>query len=178
MQNLNTLFNTIDKRITNWMARYGVVLLRVSLGIVFFWFGVLKFFPGLSPAQDLASRTISVLTFGLMPPNVSLLILASWECLIGLGLITGKFMRITLLLLFVQMLGTIMPLFFFPTESFLHFPYAPTLEGQYIIKNMVLVSAGIVIGATVRGGRVVADPNAAQVAQRMTERDRTMSAGR
>jgi uncharacterized membrane protein YphA (DoxX/SURF4 family) len=70
-----------DVALTRWMARYGVVALRVSLGIVFLWFGVLKFFPGLSPAQDLATRTIEILTFGLMPPSVSIPILATWECL-------------------------------------------------------------------------------------------------
>ncbi|MHB8628427.1 MAG: DoxX family protein [Aggregatilineales bacterium] len=155
---LSTRFDQIDVRITGWMARYGLVLLRISLGIVFFWFGVLKFFPGLSPAQDLAARTISTLSFGLVPPSFSVPFLAAWECAIGLGLITGRFMRVTLLLLFVQMLGTFLPLVFFPTESFTQFPYAPTLEGQYIIKNLVLVSAGMVIGATVRGGRVIADP--------------------
>jgi uncharacterized membrane protein YphA (DoxX/SURF4 family) len=147
-----------DIKLTRWMAHYGVVALRVSLGIVFFWFGVLKFFPGLSPAQDLATRTINILTFGLMPPSVSIPVLAAWECLIGLGLITGWFMRATLLLLFAQMLGTITPLFFFPAETFTRFPYAPTLEGQYIIKNIVLVTAAIVLGATVRGGNLVADP--------------------
>ena len=131
--------------------------LRISLGIVFLWFGVLKFFPGLSPAQDLATRTIATLTFGLIPSNVSILVLAAWEALIGIGLITGVFMRATLLLLFLQMLGTITPIFFFPHDVFTRVPYAPTLEGQYIVKNMVLISAGLVIGATVRGGRVVAD---------------------
>jgi uncharacterized membrane protein YphA (DoxX/SURF4 family) len=156
--NLRTLFDQIDVSITNWMARFGIVLLRVSLGIVFFWFGALKFFPGLSPAQELAMRTIDVLTFGLIPPNVSILVLAIWECLIGIGLILGVFMRATLLLLFLQMLGTITPIFFFPLEVFARFPYAPTLEGQYIIKNIVLISAGLMIGATVRGGAVVADP--------------------
>jgi hypothetical protein len=85
-------------------------------------------------------------------------ILAVWECLIGIGLIFNLFMRATLFLLWVQMLGTITPIFFFPGEVFTVFPYAPTLEGQYIIKNIVLVSAGLVIGATVRGGRVVANP--------------------
>jgi len=151
-------FEQIDTAITRWMARYGVVLLRISLGIIFFWFGVLKFFPSLSPAQDLATRTIEVLTFGLVKPDVSLPVLAAWECLIGLGLISGRFMRVTLLLLFVQMAGTITPLFLFPSESFTQFPYAPTLEGQYIIKNLVLISAGLVIGATVRGGQLIADP--------------------
>lgn len=161
MQNLMTFYERTDVKITNWMARYGVVLLRLTLGIVFFWFGVLKFFPSQSPAEDLAIRTISKLTFDLIPGNVSILILAGWECLIGLGLISGKFLRATLLLLLLQMIGTATPLLFFPQEAFSSMPYAPTLEGQYIIKNLVLVSAGLVIGATVRGGRVVADPEPA-----------------
>ena len=158
MENLRKSVATIDIRLTHWMAQNGVRLLRISLGIVFFWFGVLKFFPSLSPAEDLAARTIDVLTFGLMPASISVLILAAWECLIGLGLIFGVFMRATLFLLWLQMLGTITPIFFFPHEVFAHIPYAPTLEGQYIIKNIVLVSAGIVIGATVRGGRLQANP--------------------
>jgi hypothetical protein len=54
--------------------------------------------------------------------------------------------------------GTILPLFFFPNETFVAFPHAPTLEGQYIIKNLVLVAAGLVVGATVRGGRLTANP--------------------
>jgi len=170
MQSLHRWFDDIDVRITRWMARYGIPLLRSSLGIVFFWFGVLKFFPGLSPAQDLATRTIDILTFGLIPSNVSILVLATWECLIGLGLIFGAFLRATLLLLFLQMLGTILPIFFFPQEVFTRIPYAPTLEGQYIIKNVVLISAGIVIGATVRGGAVVADPRIARVATQIEER--------
>jgi uncharacterized membrane protein YkgB len=165
MQTFYPLFEQIDTRLTRWMARYGVVLLRISLGVVFFWFGALKFFPGLSPAQDLAARTINVLTFGLVPSSLSVPVLAAWETAIGLGLITGRFMRATLLLLFIQMLGTITPLFLFPSEAFIRAPYAPTLEGQYIIKNIVLVSAAIVIGATVRGGAVVADPEVARLAR-------------
>lgn len=165
MNNFQRQFERIDSRITNWMARYGIVLLRISLGIVFLWFGILKFFPGLSPAQDLAVRTIDLLTFGLVPAAVTIPTLALWECLIGLGLIFGRYMRITLLLLFLQMLGTITPVFLFPAEVFTRVPYAPTLEGQYIIKNLVLISAGLVIGATVRGGTLVADPERVQVNQ-------------
>ncbi len=148
----------LDVKITSAMARWGLPLLRVSLGIVFFWFGVLKFFPDLSPAQGLATRTISVLTFGFVRPEVSLPVLAAWECVIGLGLLVGIRLREVLLLLFVQMAGTLTPVFLFPGEVFTRIPYAPTLEGQYIIKNVVLIAAGIVVGATVRGGRVVADP--------------------
>jgi uncharacterized membrane protein YphA (DoxX/SURF4 family) len=144
------------------MARHGVALLRISLGIVFFWFGVLKFFPGLSPAQDLASRTIAVLTFGVVQPHVAVPVLAVWECLIGLGLIVGIWTRAILALLFLQMLGTLTPIVLFPSEVFVRVPYAPTLEGQYIIKNLVLISAAIVVGATVRGGELVADTEAAR----------------
>jgi uncharacterized membrane protein YphA (DoxX/SURF4 family) len=95
------------------------------------------------------------LTCGLIQPEITTPLLAVWETAIGLGLITGKFLRITLLLLFTQMLGTLTPLFLFPTETFTRVPYAPTLEGQYIIKNLVLISAGMVVGATVRGGQIV-----------------------
>jgi uncharacterized membrane protein YphA (DoxX/SURF4 family) len=150
-------FDQLDLRITRWMGRYGILLLRISMGIVFLWFGVLKFFPGLSPAAELATRTIERLTFGLIAPEAALLILAIWESLIGLGLIFGVFMRFTLLLLFLQMFGTITPIFLFPQEVFSAAPYAPTLEGQYIFKNMVLISAGLVIGATLRRSRVLKD---------------------
>lgn len=167
MSSFEQRFNDIDRRITRWMAEHGLTLLRLSLGFVFLWFGFLKFFPGLSPATDLATRTIETLTFGLVGPEVSIYILAVWECLIGLGLIFGRFMRVTLLLLFIQMLGTLTPLVLFPSEAFVHFPYAPTLEGQYIIKNAVLISAGLVLGATVRGGRLVADPEAIEDSYRV-----------
>lgn len=158
MAKLQSSFNRLDDKITSFMIRYGITFLRVSLGLVFFWFGFLKFFPGLSPAQTLATETIELLTFGLVPPDVSIYLLAAWETVIGIGLITGWFLRTTLLLLFVQMLGTMTPLVLFPEAAFTRFPYAPTLEGQYIIKNLVLISAGMVIGATVRGGRIVEDP--------------------
>ncbi|HET9344051.1 MAG TPA: DoxX family protein [Candidatus Eremiobacteraceae bacterium] len=148
-------FQRADAAITRWMARSGLTLLRVSLGIVFLWFGALKFFPHMSPAETLAGKTIGVLSFGHIGPSVSLPILAVWECLIGVGLLTGAVPRLTLLLLYAQMIGTLLPLFFFPKETFSVIPFAPTLEGQYIIKNIVLISAGIVIGATVRGGRLV-----------------------
>ncbi|MBE0662442.1 MAG: DoxX family protein [Bacteroidales bacterium] len=149
MQEPKILYDRLDKRITSWMSKYGLVLLRLSIGIVFFWFGILKFFSGLSPAQDLAIRTVDVLAFGLIPGSISIHILAVWEVLIGIGLLTGIYMRVTLFLLFLQMIGTMSPVFLFPAEVFTRIPYAPTLEGQYIIKNLVIISAGFVLGATV-----------------------------
>jgi uncharacterized membrane protein YkgB len=150
MTSPQALFDRVDTRIVAWMEAHGVTFLRVSLGIVFLWFGFLKFFPGISPAQDLALRTMNILTFGMIPGGLAIVILAGWECLIGLGLLVNRWMRAVLLLLFVQMAGTLTPILFFPNEVFTRIPYAPTLEGQYIIKNLVLISAGIVIGATVR----------------------------
>ncbi|MCH7903971.1 MAG: DoxX family protein [Armatimonadetes bacterium] len=148
------LFERVDPAIVRWMGKNGISLLRISLGVVFVWFGVLKFFPGLSPAQELVGATISDLFFGAVTPDVSLPVLAGWECMIGIGLVTGRLLRLTLFLLFVQMPGTIAPLFMYPELCFTHPPFVPTIEGQYIIKNLVLVSAGIVVGATVRGGKI------------------------
>jgi len=151
-------FGAADRAIVRWMAGNGVLLLRLSLGTVFLWFGALKLFPDLSPAESLATRTISALTGGAVVPAVSLPALAAVECVIGLGLLAGRGLRAVLLLLFLQMLGTLAPLLLYPAECFARVPWAPTLEGQYIVKNLVLVSAGIVVGATVRGGRLVAEP--------------------
>lgn len=148
----------IDRRITGTMAERGLLVLRLALGLVFLWFGALKLIPGLSAAQDLAGRTIEVLSFGAVPSATAVPILGIWESLIGFGLLSGVWMRVTLLLLFVQMLGTLTPLVLFPAETWEHFPFAPTLEGQYIIKNAVLIAGAVVLGATVRGGRLEPEP--------------------
>jgi uncharacterized membrane protein YkgB len=143
-------FNDFDKILSQWMASTGIKFLRIGLGIIFFWFGVLKFFPGLSPAEELVRNTIYFLN-----PDIFMPILAVWETLIGIGLISGKFMRLTILLLFLQMPGTAMPLFILPEVVWNVFPYGLTLEGQYIIKNLVLIGAGLVLGGTVREGQAV-----------------------
>jgi uncharacterized membrane protein YphA (DoxX/SURF4 family) len=152
LKTFKILFDRVDLRITSIMTRFSIPILRISLGLIFLWFGILKFFPGLSPAQELAGATISKLTHGLVGPQISVPILAAWETAIGLGLVSGRFLRVTLFLLFAQMLGAMTPLFLFPRETFTYFPYAPTLEGQYIIKNLVLIGAALVVGSTVRGG--------------------------
>jgi len=143
-------FDKFDKKITEWMGNNGLLILRVCLGIIFLWFGVLKFFKGLSSAEELVRNTIYF-----MDPDIFIPILALWESIIGLGLITGKYMRLTLLLLFLQMPGTALPLIILPEKVWTIFPYGLTLEGQYIIKNLVLISAGLVLSATVRGGKLV-----------------------
>ena len=143
------------------MANHGLRLLRWSLGLVFLWFGGVKFFPGLSPADQLALATMDRLTLGLIPPDTARLLLALLEVVIGIGLLTNRFIRLTLFLLFGQMAGTVTPLFLFPDQIWVRPPFVLTLEGQYIIKNMILISAGLVIGATARGGRLTAEPELA-----------------
>ncbi|HHY57436.1 MAG TPA: DoxX family membrane protein [Chloroflexi bacterium] len=145
------MLDRVDRRITQWMARYGLTMMRVALGIIFFWFGALKLVPGLSPAEELVRNTIFFIDPRLFQP-----VLAIWEMAIGLGLMTGLFMRATLLLLFLQMPGTVLPIFVTPAAVFTYFPFGLTIEGQYIVKNLALITAAIVLGSTVRGGRIVA----------------------
>lgn len=152
------IFSFLDPIITNLMARYGIRFLRFSVALIFIWFGALKFVPGLSPAEDLALGTIALMTFDLIPAGVALFLLATLEVSIGLLLLFGKFLRLTILLLLFQMAGTMSPIVLFPDLVFNSFPFGLTIEGQYIFKNFIVISAAIVIGATVRGGRLTSEP--------------------
>ena len=147
------------------IEKRGTDILRISVGVVFLWFGFLKFFIDISPAEEIASRTISLLTFDLMPPEVSMPFLAVIECVIGIGILTNKYMQFVIPVLYVQMAGTILPLFVFPNETWEIFPIVPTLLGQYIIKNSVLISAGIILGAIAKGGKLITNPEVAQKAE-------------
>jgi uncharacterized membrane protein YkgB len=140
--------DTVDARISGWMAGHGVTLLRIALGLVFIWFGALKLVPGLSPAEDLVRATVTFLPGGVFMP-----LLGTWEILIGLGFLTGRALRTTILLLFLQMPGTLSPVVLLPDRVFTHVPWGLTLEGQYIVKNLILIAAAIVIGSTVRRRR-------------------------
>lgn len=159
-----------ENKIVAWKARNGMNILRVCLGIIFIWFGTLKFFPGVSSAEEIAGRTLLKLTYGLVKPEISMPVLAIWECIIGLGLISKAWLRLTLILLYLQMAGTFLPLLFFPNETFNHSLLVPTLLGQYIIKNFVLISAGIVIGATLRGGKIITSPATEEKSAKLEKR--------
>ena len=148
-------YDSIDQKVTQWMALYGIRFLRYSIGFIFIWFGALKFFPDLSPAQELATSTINLLTYGLIPMQVSLIFLAGLEVGIGILLISGLWIRLTIFLLFFQMAGTLTPIVLFPDMVFTAIPHALTIEGQYIIKNVVIISAALVIGSTARDGKIV-----------------------
>src|SRR5262245_58579358 len=136
-----------DRWIAGWMRDYGPLLARLSLGIVFVWFGALKVFD-IGPAKELVTRTVYW-----VDPRWFYPLLGVWEVAIGIGLLVPPLTRIAILLLLLQMPGTFLPLVLLPSVCFERVPWVPTLEGQYIIKNLVLISAAIVVGGTVRGGR-------------------------
>ena len=134
----------IDLMIATWMNRYGRLFLRYSLAIIFIWFGALKPL-GRSPAGDLATQTVYWI-----PPDIFLPILGWWEVTIGVCLLFRPLLRAAILLLFLQMIGTVMPLFILPEVCFTRIPFGLTLEGQYIVKNLIIISSALVIGGTVR----------------------------
>jgi uncharacterized membrane protein YkgB len=132
-------------RIATALGRHSVDILRVSLGLVFLGFGALKFFPGASPAEALVMRTIDTLTLGVIDGrNAAVLLTALMECFIGLTLVTGKFLRTGLLVLGLSLVGIMSPLVLFFGDLF---PGTPTLEAQYVLKDIVLAAAGLVIAA-------------------------------
>lgn len=130
--------------IVRWLEKYAFGIMRGAIGVVYVWFGVLKFFPHLSPAEMLAADTIGVLTFGFVAGKAAVVSLAFWECIIGVALIFKIRLRLVLPLLLLHMIGTLTPFFIFPELTFGK-NYAFTLLGQYILKNIVIISAAMVI---------------------------------
>ena len=125
------------------MERHGYRLLRIAMGIVFIWFGALKPF-GLSPAEAFVAKATAWI-----PIPGFLYILAAWEVTIGVCFLVERLNRCAVVLLLMHMPGTMLPLLTLPGETFVRSPFVLTLEGQYIIKNLVLIAAGIVIGGQV-----------------------------
>lgn len=120
-------------------------VLALSIGFVYLWFGALKFFPNTSPAEELAKNTIHSLTFGALPDEVAILLLASLEVLIGSLLVLNVLRRQAITLAIGHIIFTFTPLFFFPFESFKAAPLVPTLLGQYIGKNVIILGALITL---------------------------------
>ena len=141
-------------RIATVLGRHSVDILRVSLGLVFLGFGVLKFFPGASPAEALVMRTLDTLTLGIIDGRNAVLLTALMECFIGLTLVTGKFLRTGLLVLGFSLVGIMSPLVLFPSDLF---GGGPTIVAQYVVKDVVLVAGGLVVAAHALGGRIRSD---------------------
>jgi uncharacterized membrane protein YkgB len=150
-EKLIRLFDHYDHAIATWMERYGYRLLRISMGIVFIWFGALKPF-GLSPAEALVAKATTWI-----PVPGFLYILAAWEIAIGVCFLFERLTRVAVGLLFLHMPGTLLPLITLRGDTWVSFPFALSLEGQYIVKNLVLIAAGMVLGGQVLTKRRLAE---------------------
>jgi uncharacterized membrane protein YkgB len=139
-------FRKIDILITKRMQALSIPVMRFSFAVIFVWFGILKPF-GLSAAEGLLKATVKWLPFG--SPDMWLPIIGWWEVVIGICFLFQKTTRIAILLLFLQMVGTFMPLVFLPEVTFQQHNYLlPTLEGQYIVKNLIIIAAALVLGGS------------------------------
>lgn len=133
------------KTVGSFLYRNQFRLLRYSIGILFVWFGMLKFFPGVSPAEGLATETIRILSFGILQKAVSIKLLAVLEVGLGVLLMFTREYRFTFWLLLFHMAATIMPLFILTEVTFKVIPFQLTIEGQYIIKNFVIICAAFIL---------------------------------
>ena len=138
---------TIDQHIAKRMNAWGIPAVRISFGIIFFWFGILKPL-GLSAAEPLLKSTVAWLPF--WSPDVWLIVIGWWEVVIGVTFLFKKTTKIAIGLLFLQMVGTFMPMVFLPEVVYQNGNtiYLPTMEGQYILKNLMIMSAALVIGGS------------------------------
>lgn len=138
-------FNQVDKAISSWMHKYGLTLLRYSLAIIFIWFGMLKII-GYSPIADLVTRTVYW-----VDPSWFVPFLGAWEVVIGICFLIKPLVRLGILLLAPQMIGTFLPLILLSGITFQNSNIlTPSIEGHYIIKNLIIIAAAIVIGSHVR----------------------------
>ena len=142
-------FDQIEDAFVGFMATHSTTLLRWAMAIVFIWFGALKLAPGLSPAEEIAGRTIYQLSGGLLKSAISLPLLALLEMTIGFGFLLGRRLKFTLVLLMGHMVGTLTPFLIFPHETMSSFG-VPTMLGQYILKNCVFIASGLVLFGTLK----------------------------
>ncbi|MGH8959423.1 MAG: DoxX family membrane protein [Acidimicrobiia bacterium] len=135
----------LDRRIRGFLQRNSPWILRWALAIVFLWFGLLKV-TGDSPVVDLVAAAVG----DWFDPSWFVPVLGAFEILVGLGLAIGKGIRATLLLFALQMAGTFLLLVLRPDIVFQNGnPLLLTTEGEFVIKNLVLLAAGMVVGAGV-----------------------------
>ena len=141
---LQMQWERLDRLMIDFMTANGTRLLRVALGITFIWFGALKVV-GQSPVADLVSQTVYWL-----PPAFFVPFLGWWEVVVGVGLLLGVALRLVLLLFWLQMAGTFLVLVLRPELAFQSGnPLLLTVVGEFVIKNLVLIAAGLVIGSNV-----------------------------
>lgn len=146
-------FERYDRLIIRFLQVWSIPLLRVSLGIVFVWFGALKVF-GVTPVTELVAATVYW-----VDPDWFVPFLGVVEILVGLGLLTRIGLRAILAVFMLQMAGTFMVLVLLPEVAFQDGnPLKLTVEGEFVIKNLVLLSSGLVVGSMVRRDRETISP--------------------
>lgn len=144
----------IELGLHRWLVAHSIAFLRVSLGAVFLFFGFLKFFPMVSPAEQLVIDTTSMLTFDLVPGSVAIIAIAMLECVIGLWLLSGRALRGAIYLLTIELVGIMSPVILLGDSLFSGPHHAPTLQGQYVLKDIIIIGAVLVLAATVRGAQL------------------------
>lgn len=135
---------TVDLRFIDWLKRAFIPLARLAIFVVYFYFGILKLFnqsPAGPLAHDLAAKTVGTSHF-----HLAFMILAAYECLIGILFLFPKFTRVVIPLLLIHMVIVCSPLVLVPHDAFVK-PFVPTLEGQYIIKNIAIIALAIGVAA-------------------------------
>lgn len=167
--NLNGILDFLRRK----TEKQGILLLRITTGIIYIWFGALKFFPANSPAEGIVSETLEVISFGLLNGRIPVFTLGVLEILIGFCFLLNK-LNYAVPLMYLQMLGTILPLFLFIDKTWVTFPLVPTLLGQYIIKNLVFIAVAIILGASERGAKLITDTQVAKQAEK-TEKEKENS---
>ena len=139
-------------RTSEFLNAHSITILRVSLGLVFLAFASFKYVSGASPAEDLAVATVGKLTFGIVTGSAALLFTAITETVIGLTLLTGRFVKVGLVVMAMALVGILSPLFLFPDQMW--GTDGPTLTGQYVFKDIVLAAGGLVVAAHALGARL------------------------
>lgn len=148
-----TRVQDVQARLARSLAAHSVTALRISLGLVILGFGALKFVPGASPAEGLAMQATEMLTFGMVSGTEAVIATALVETLIGLVLLTGRGLRLGLVAMAGWLGGILSPLVLMPDQMF---PGGlPSLAGQYVLKDIILVAAAAVVAAHTLGARFV-----------------------
>lgn len=145
--------DSMDLKISSWMDKYCLVLMKYSLALIFIWFGMLKPL-GMSPEEELIKRTVYF-----FPPDIVLNVLGCWEVAIGIGLLYRPLLRLALFLLLIELPGTFLPLIVLPDVCFHSIPFGLSLEGQYIVKNLFMIGAAFVIGSKITEHTVSLQPS-------------------
>ncbi|MDQ3075681.1 MAG: hypothetical protein M3Q34_00945 [bacterium] len=147
MQNFNEKMLGFDYKAISFARRIAAPLARFAIFLVYFWFGILKVLET-SPASALVVALLDK-TMPFIAPDTFLIAFGALEMVIGILFIIPRLERLALLSLFLHLITTIMPLFLLPQFAWDGF-LVPTLEGQYMIKNILIVTAGIVVLASLK----------------------------